>query len=146
MCTRRLLALVLAFLWLWPASLHAQSDAIMRAFDRGGALMKQGRYEEAMPFIRKAMELSETELGPDNAVTAGMVYGLAAVYYKQGNYAKAEPLIMRALAIFEKALGPDDPNVAKVLGGYAALLRKTGRSAEAAELEARAKAIQAKHE
>ncbi len=31
MFVRRALALVLAVAWLWPASLHAQSEALMEA-------------------------------------------------------------------------------------------------------------------
>ncbi len=38
MLTRRALSLVLAILWLWPASLHAQSEALMEAYRQGKAL------------------------------------------------------------------------------------------------------------
>ncbi len=103
MCTRRLLALVLAVLWLWPASLHAQSEALKEAAIKGGEFAEEGRYEEAIPFLRKAIELSEAELGRNNVTTAKAILVLAKVYYKQGNYTETEPLFVRGLAILEKS-------------------------------------------
>ena len=35
MLSRNALALLLAMLWLWPASLHAQSEASMEAYNPG---------------------------------------------------------------------------------------------------------------
>ncbi len=32
----RMVALILVILWLWPSSLHAQSEALMEAFRQGG--------------------------------------------------------------------------------------------------------------
>ena len=43
-------ALVLTILWLWPASLRAQSEALMEAYNQGQALYEAGRYEQAIPF------------------------------------------------------------------------------------------------
>ncbi len=53
---RRTLSLVLAMLWLWPADLHAQSEALIEAFRQGGDLYEVGRYEQAVPLWRKALE------------------------------------------------------------------------------------------
>ncbi len=52
-------ALVVVVLWLWPTGLHAQSDALMEANRQGNALEAAGRYEQAIPFYRKALELGE---------------------------------------------------------------------------------------
>ncbi len=145
MFVRRVLALVLTVVWLWPASLHAQSEALMEAFRQGKALNEAGRYEQAIPFYRQALELGEREFGPDHPTTALLLNNLALLYDRQGGYEAAEPLHKRALAIKEKALGPEHPDVAQSLENYAALLRQTGRSDEAIKLEARAKAVRAKH-
>ncbi len=62
MSIRRRFALVLAILWLWPASLHAQSEALMEAYRQGQTLYEAGRYEQAIPLWRKALELALAEL------------------------------------------------------------------------------------
>ena len=89
---RRTLSLVLAMLWLWPADLRAQSEALMEAFRQGGDLYEVGRYEQAVPLWRKALELGEREFGPDPPTTATLLYNLALLYDDQGRYEAAEPL------------------------------------------------------
>ncbi len=44
MSIRRRFALILAILWLWPAGLYAQSEALMEAYRRGQTLYEAGRY------------------------------------------------------------------------------------------------------
>ena len=41
---------VLMTLVLWSASVHTQSDALMKAYNQGQALKEAGRYEQAIPF------------------------------------------------------------------------------------------------
>ncbi len=144
MFIRRALTLVVAILWLWPASLHAQSEALLEANRRATALYEAGHYKEVISFWRNALEYSEKEFGPNHPTTASLLDALARTYHAQGRYVDAEPLYKRSLAILEKALGPGHPHVAGSLENYALLLRRTGRSAEADRLEARAKAIRAK--
>ncbi len=100
----RIGVLLLAVLWLWPMGLHAQSGELMAAYRQGTSLREAGRYEQAIPYYRKALELGEHEFGLDHPITALLLDNLAALYEKQGRYADAEPLYERALAISEKAL------------------------------------------
>ncbi len=123
MFIRRALALVVAILWLWPAGLYAQSDALMEAYQQGQALYEAGQYEQAIPFWRKALELGENEFGSNHVTTATLLNKLAVLYDLQGRYADAEPLYKRALAIWEKALGPEHPDVALSLNNLAHLYR-----------------------
>ena len=106
----RIIALILVVLWLWPSSLHAQSEALLEANRQGKALYESGQYEQAIPYWRKALELGEKEFG-SNHLTANLVDTLARTYHAHGKYAEAEPLYKRALAIREKVLGPDHPVV-----------------------------------
>ncbi len=145
MLIRRALSLVLAILWLWPGSLYAQSESLMEAYREGRALYEAGRYEQAIPFYREALDFGEREFGPDHPTTATLLDNLAVLYHSRGRYEEAEPLYQRALAIREKALGKGHPLVALSLANYATLLRETGRGAEANKMEARAKEIRAKH-
>ncbi len=137
--------LVLIGLCIWPVGLRAQSAALMEAYQQGATLYQAGRYDEALPFWKKALELVQREFGPEHPSTANLLNNLAGVYQAQGRYAEAEPLYKRSLAIRENTLGAEHPDVAESLENYSALLRETGRGSEAVKLEARAKAIRAKH-
>ncbi len=136
--------LVLIGLCVWPVGLRAQSAALMEAYQQGATLYQAGRYDKALPFWKKALELSQREFGPEHPSTANLLNNLAGVYLAQRRYAEAEPLQKRSLALLEKALGAEHPNVATSLENYSALLRKTGRGSEAVKLEARARVIRAK--
>ena len=150
MFIRRALAVVLAILWMWPAGVYAQSEALMEANRRGYAFYESGQHEQATPFWRKALEFvwrkalefGEEEFGSDHPTTGNLLNNLAILYLHQGRYAEAEPLYKRALAIREKALGPEHPDVATSLNELAALYHAQGRYADAEPLSKRALAIQ----
>ncbi|MHC4094405.1 MAG: tetratricopeptide repeat protein, partial [Planctomycetota bacterium] len=124
--TRWLLAGLL-FLALWPGVARGQSLEFMDAYNQSSELYAQGRYQEALPFAKKALGLSEEEFGPYHLGTASSLNILAALYWAQGDYAEAELLLKRALAILEKALGPAHPDVAKGLNNLGELYRAQGR-------------------
>ena len=63
----------------------------------GGLYQAQGRYGEAEPYLRRALELGERVLGKDHPWTLGSVSDLANLYYSQDRYDEAEPLYKRAL-------------------------------------------------
>ncbi len=120
----RIGVLLLAVLWLWPMGLHAQSGELMAAYRQGKSLREAGRYEQAIPYYRKALELGEHEFGLDHPTTASLLNNLAELYRDQGRYAEAEPLHKRALAIREKALGPEHPLVGLSLDNLALLYQE----------------------
>ena len=103
----------------------------------------QGNYARAVVVAKQALEVAQTNVGPDHPDVASSLNNLALIYHTQGGYAKAEPLYKRSLAIREKALGPDHPDVANSLNNLAKLYRDTGRMNDAEKLEARAKKIRA---
>ena len=65
----------------------------------GYYLYYQGRYEEAEPLYKRALEIRERVLGPDHPDTATSLNNLAILYDNQGRYEEAEPLYKRALEI-----------------------------------------------
>ena len=129
---------------LWPAATHAQSEALMEAYHQGQTLYEAGRYEQAIPLWRKALELVEREFGLDHPTTATLLNNLAELYSAQGRYAEAEPLYQRALAVWEKALGPNDPLGATSLNNLAGLYHALARYGEVEPLYQRALAIREK--
>ncbi len=83
---------------LWPGLALAQSAALSEAVIRYKALDAQGRYAEAEPFARKALELSRKEFGPGHPTTAALLNNLALLYQAQGRHAETESLQVRSLA------------------------------------------------
>jgi tetratricopeptide (TPR) repeat protein len=135
----------LVCLALWPGTAGAQSEAMEEAYRLGTALFIAGRYTEAVPFLNRALELSEDLFGAEHPDFAASLNNLAELYRVQGRYGDAEPLYKRSLRIWEKAHGPEHPHVATSLENLAILLRKIGRDAEAARLETRAREMRIKH-
>ncbi len=123
----RYLLVGLFCLALWPGETRGQSLESSDAFNRGSALFAQGRYQEAQPFLEKALRLSEQEFGPDHPNTAAVMSSLALLYRDQGKYVEAEPLYQRSLMIVEKVLGPEHPDVATSLNNLAILYQDQGR-------------------
>ncbi|WP_437841990.1 tetratricopeptide repeat protein [Sorangium sp. So ce1153] len=107
-------------------------------------LERAGRYDEALPLARRALELREQALGPEHPDVATSLDSLAALLWAKGDYAAAEPLYRRALAILEKALGPEHPDVAESLNNLAGLLQVRGDYTAAEPLYRRALAIREK--
>jgi tetratricopeptide (TPR) repeat protein len=101
-------------------------------------LYQAGKFSEAIPIAKKALELSTTALGPDNPDTATALTRLALLYKSKSEYAKAERLYQRALKIYETALGPDNSVTATALNNLAELYKATGDYAKAEPLYQRA--------
>ena len=107
--------LVLLGLVLWPMESHAQSEALTEAIEQAVKLYQAERFQEAAPFLEKAISLSEREFRPDDPSIAELLNRLGDVYTYGGRYTEAEPLLKRALAIREKAVGSEHPDVADTL-------------------------------
>jgi len=76
-------------------------------------LFGEGKYAEAEPLAKQAIEQSIKKKGPDHPDTATSLSNLAVLYRTQGKYDLAEPLYKKSLLIVEKALGPGHPDTAK---------------------------------
>ncbi|HTN85194.1 MAG TPA: CHAT domain-containing tetratricopeptide repeat protein [Sorangium sp.] len=111
---------------------------------RAVELEQAGRYDEAIPLARRALELRERALGSEHPHVAISLNNLAWLLQTKGDYAAAEPLFRRALAISERALGPEHPSVAIALNNLALLLKAKGDYATAEPLHRRALAIREK--
>jgi tetratricopeptide (TPR) repeat protein len=94
MPNRTLVLAGLISLWLWPASLLAQSADLIDANRQGREMYETGRYEEALAAFGRALELSEREFGSHHPVTASVLNNLAELYRTQGRFAEAETLLV----------------------------------------------------
>jgi len=118
-------------------------DAVILSW-LGVSLDDSGRYVEAEPLLKRALEIREKTMGKDHPDTATSLNNLAGLYRAQGKYAEAEPFLKRALDIHEKALGKDHPLTATSLNNLAALYDSQGKYAEAEPLYKRALDIRVK--
>ncbi|HEX6983918.1 MAG TPA: tetratricopeptide repeat protein, partial [Planctomycetaceae bacterium] len=106
--------------------------------ERAIRLYSSGRYAEAEPLFKQALEVYRATLGevyPD--YVAGVTH-LARLYSATGRDAAAELLYRRALEITEAAFGEEHPDYAVILDNLSALYWATGRYAKAEPLCRRA--------
>ncbi len=70
---------------------------------------------DSIRLLERALELTETALGPEDRAVGELAYRLAQRYDEAGDYDTALRLYERALAIKEKVLGPEDSGVSDCL-------------------------------
>jgi serine/threonine protein kinase len=75
----------------------------------GEAYRTLGRYGDAEPHLKRAVELRTAKLGPDDPDTLTSKHLLALLYYQQGKYGPAERLYRKVLRARAAKLGPNDP-------------------------------------
>ncbi len=107
-------------------------------------LRMNGKYDEALRLVERALAVREKILGPNHRDVADDLHALASLYDDTNDYAKAEPLNLRALAIREKTLGPNHPDVARTLDNLAWIYAVREDYAKAESFYRRALAIQEK--
>jgi tetratricopeptide (TPR) repeat protein len=93
-----------------------------------------GRYDEAEPLYRQAIEITGEALGTDHPDYAIRLNNLALLLSQTDRHAEAEPLFRRAMEVTEATIGPEHPDYAASLNNLAGLLRATGRYDEAEPL------------
>jgi hypothetical protein len=97
----------------------------------GIARDKNGRPNEAIPALAKAVALHEEAYGPDHLETAKLLSELGRVYRAQGEHALAQDCLRRCLRIFETEFGADSPEAFGDLHQLAASLEESGDLAAA---------------
>jgi tetratricopeptide (TPR) repeat protein len=100
----------------------------------GRCLHKTATYEEARPYLERALDITESVLGEEHPDTAWALNNLALLLSEQGSYEEAWPLYERALDITERALGEEHPDTARSLNNLANLVRVRGSYEEARRL------------
>lgn len=78
-------------------------------------LYGEGKYDEALPLAKRALEIMEKALGKEDQRLAGALGNLAELYMIKGKYSEGGQAYNRLLAIQEKALGAEDLKIAAVL-------------------------------
>jgi tetratricopeptide (TPR) repeat protein len=92
----------------------------------GIARHKNGRLEDAVPALEKALALHEQSYGEGHAATADLLSDLGAIYRAQGNHEAAQNVLRRALRIHENAFGYDSKETVRDLHNLAGSLEESG--------------------
>lgn len=85
-----------------------------------------GLFDEALPFIERAVEIRREALGEEHADTATGIYQLAMLQQNRGELDDAELNFRRALAIQEKTIGEANPATARTIDNLASVVRAKG--------------------
>lgn len=118
---------------------HGEELDVARTKGALGALYgDQGRYDEAEPMLRAAVDVYQRHFEDDHPQLVSVVYNLAVVYQQLGKFAEAEPMFEHAADLMERSFGPDHPNTATVLNSFGALCFGMGKYDEAEALYQRA--------
>ena len=99
---------------------------------------EQGRLEDALPMLTRALTLEERAAGDEHPDVATALSLLAGLQVRRGQYADAEDHYRRALNIDENALGSRHPGVAASASNLGATLAMQRRYEEAEPLLRRA--------
>ena len=92
---------------------------VARDYNNLALLLKdQGKYDQAEPLYRRAIEIDESVLGKDHPDVANRYNNHAGLLQAQGMYDQAEPLYRRAIEILQTKLGLDHPNTVTVRKNY----------------------------
>jgi tetratricopeptide (TPR) repeat protein len=78
----------------------------------------QGKYDQAEPLYRRAIEIDEKVLGKDHPNVATDYNNLAHLLVNQRKYDQAEPLYRRGMEIFQTKLGSDHPKTVLARENY----------------------------
>lgn len=113
-------------------------------------LYREGKFNEALPLARRAVELRERALGQEHQLVALALYNLASVQRSLRRFNDAESNYRRALEIHERLSGPDSLQSAATLDALGVLysLKGDARRAEATlqrSLAIRERALGADH-
>lgn len=140
---RTTIAIVAAFLLLIAPTARAAENADT-LYAEAIEQYRAGKYDDGADLARRALELREKSLGPNDVAVAKALDLLAALYMAQKRRADAEPLFKRSLSIFETTLGAEHPDVATSHCNFGAWFEAEGRDWEAKSRYERCLAIREK--
>ena len=82
-------ALFTAAILLFSSPALSSCTGYKEALKSSSALYEQGRFQEAIPFAKKAISIAEQKIGADDTAFAGPLDKRAALYEAEMHYAKA---------------------------------------------------------
>jgi tetratricopeptide (TPR) repeat protein len=120
----------------------AYGEIIIALKYMGVTYSQQGKLEEGLEILERAVEISVLAFGADHPETAKHVGNVAAHLMQMEELARAEEMFERALAIWDTQEEPNAVYAAGMMFNFAELRLTQGREDEASELFARGFAMQ----
>jgi tetratricopeptide (TPR) repeat protein/predicted Ser/Thr protein kinase len=108
----------------------------------GVVLRDEGKLDESLAHMQRALAIQEQRLGPDHPDVASLLGNIGLGLHEQGKPEQALEHLRRALAIQEAVLGAGHPKVASTLGNIGTVLMNQGALDESLVHHQRALAIQ----
>ncbi|CAF2040931.1 unnamed protein product [Rotaria magnacalcarata] len=93
----------------------------------------QGKYQEAVKFYEKSLEIKRKTLPEDDASLAPTYSNIGEVYRNMGEYSKALEYYEKGLEITKKALPPTHPDLATSYNNIGLVYKNMGEYSEALE-------------
>jgi serine/threonine protein kinase len=97
----------------------------------GRTFRSLGRADDAMPHLKRALELASGEWGDDSETARLALDHIGAILSDRGRFAEAEPLFRRQVELARSALGPESADTLYALNSLAVCLQSQDRFAEA---------------
>lgn len=119
---------MIAACMLSPATGWAQSDALLDDYNQYATFYAQGKYQEALPFALRLVELPKSEFGADHPTAAVLYANVADIHAEMGNLGLAEPLYRRALGILAEIERVHPLTSAVLFNNVAELFSAQGRT------------------
>jgi len=98
----------------------------------GIARYKGGRTGEAIPALKKGLELHEQAYGPEHEETHRVLSELGAIYRAEGLHEEAHRCLRRSLRFHQSTFGAEDPRAMQDLHQLAGSLEESGDTEAAA--------------
>jgi tetratricopeptide (TPR) repeat protein len=117
-----------------PRWINAWNTALMVA-------VQERKFDEAVTYIPRILDLAALRLGPDHRDMAQLLYNAGTAYAGAGMYEHAAAKLTESLELSGKLSEPVTQEHAARLTRYAQVLRKLHRNAEARAIETQAKEL-----
>ena len=122
-------------------SVRENDHVAERYISAGELLEKQGKYQEALDYYRKALSVQKRTFGEYNKDTAKTYNHLASTYVYLEEYDEALKCCEKSLAIQKKMLEPENPDTAATYSNIASLYYSQGDYGKSLEYYGKALAI-----
>lgn len=105
---------------------NAELEEASQLSQRVVNLYKEGKYDEALPLAKRALEIREKALGPEHDGVVSALINVGEIYSAKKKYGDAIPPLERALAIKGKQSPPDALAISALLSKLAYLYYRKG--------------------
>jgi TonB family protein len=104
-----------------------------------------GKFDEALPFAKRALEVEEARLGKDHPLLINLLLNVGELYKAKEDFDTARTYLERALDLGEKIYGPEDLRITRALDALGNVRLNKHDFAKAADSFSRSLAIKEGH-